>query len=361
MAARLRIPLGMFLPLNANTAPSDLPRNCSFAPQDWLILSRFWHPIAFCHEISEKPVAARLLDVDLVIWRTPAGLSVARDLCPHRGTQISAGRVDNGQLICPMHGLHFDPEGRCTKIPSNPDQTARVSPRLRLQTIQCQEKYGILWACLAQDPIWPVPDWPGIGDTTLKKVFVPPNTWHAAASRHVENFNDVAHFPWVHKETFGGNEDDRFPAYDVKTTDYGLTFDLGYDEGGNRFPDDVPGDSRHVVYTYQLTYPFSTIIIIQPNDSWYVQYFADTVCPVSAYETKIFQVATDTTGTPDEEFLIRESLMINDEDKPLVEAQRPEDLPLNLRDEVHIPADAMSVAYRRGLVEKFGLGGPNVR
>jgi hypothetical protein len=27
-------------------------------------------------------------------------------------------------------------------------------------------------------------------------------------------------------------------------------------------------------------------------------------------------------------------------------------------DEVHIPADRMSVAYRRALVEKFGLGAP---
>jgi vanillate O-demethylase monooxygenase subunit len=50
--------------------------------------------------------------------------------------------------------------------------------------------------------------------------------------------------------------------------------------------------------------------------------------------------------------------MINDEDKPLVENQRPEDLPLGIMDEVHIPADRMSIAYRRALVHKFGLGAP---
>ncbi|MEM6636784.1 MAG: aromatic ring-hydroxylating dioxygenase subunit alpha [Pseudomonadota bacterium] len=348
----------MFLPLSSEKVPNDLPRHSSFEPSDWHVLSRFWHPVAFCHEIAAEPVAARLLDVDLVIWRTPAGLSVARDLCPHRGTRLSNGRIDGDQLICPMHGLHFDGAGSCTKVPSNPDQSARVSPRLKLQSLRAEERYGILWTCLADDPIWPLPDWPGIKDAALKKVFVPSDTWHAAASRHVENFNDVAHFPWVHKETFGGNEEDRFPLYSVKETDYGLTFDIAYDEGGNRFPDDVEADSRRVVYTYQLTYPFSTVIIIQPNDSWYVQFFADTVCPVSAYETRIFQVATDTTGRPDEEFLIGESLMINNEDKPLVEEQRPEDLPLNIRDEVHIPADAMSIAYRRGLVKNFGLGKP---
>lgn len=347
----------MFLPLNHGKTASDLPRNCSFAENDWHVLSQFWHPVAFAHEITQTPVAARLLDVDLVVWRHGGGVSVARDLCPHRGTRLSAGRVDGGALVCPMHGLHFDGQGACIKIPSNPDQNARPSPRLQLQSLKTEERYGIIWTCLAEQPRWPLPNWPGIRDDALKKVFVPPNTWHAAASRHVENFNDVAHFPWVHKGTFGGSEDDRVPIYEVHETAYGLTFDLGYDEGGNRFPDDVPGDTRHVIYTYELTYPFSTIIIIRPNDSWYVQYFADTVCPVSAYETKIFQVATDTTGAPDEDFLIRESIMINDEDKPLVENQRPEDLPLGIMDEVHIPADRMSIAYRRGLA-RFGLGAP---
>ncbi|MEX0280386.1 MAG: Rieske 2Fe-2S domain-containing protein [Arenibacterium sp.] len=348
----------MFLPIDHSKSPSDLPRNCTFAENDWRILSQFWHPVAFCHEIADKPVPARLLDVDLVIWRTPNGFSAARDLCPHRGTRISAGRVDADQLVCPMHGLHFDSSGQCTRIPSNPDQSARVSPRLRLQMLKTEERYGILWACLSEEPVWPLPDWPGIRDEKLKKVFMRPDIWRAAASRHVENFNDVAHFPWVHKETFGGNEEDRFPPYKVQETDYGLTFDIGYDEGGNRFPDDVPGDNRHVVYTYELTFPFSSIIIIQPNDSWYIQYFADTVCPISAHESRIFQVATDTTGTPDEAFLIEESQMINDEDKPLVEAQCPEDLPLDIREEVHIPADAMSIAYRRALAGKFGLGAP---
>jgi len=89
-----------------------------------------------------------------------------------------------------------------------------------------------------------------------------------------------------------------------------------------------------------------------------VQGCADAGCPVSAHEPRIFQVATDTAGAPDRDFLITESLMINDEDKSLVENQHPEDLPLGIMDEVHIPADRMSVAYRRALVRKFGLGAP---
>ena len=97
--------------------------------------------------------------------------------------------------------------------------------------------------------------------------------------------------------------------------------------------------------------------MIGPDDSDYRQYFADTVCPVSAHETRIFQVVTDTTGKPDHDFLVKESLQINDEDKPMVEGQHPEDLPLDLTEEIHIPADRMSVEYRRALA-KLGLGAP---
>lgn len=348
----------MFQAVNNSKFASDLPRECTFDENDWRILAGFWHPVAFAHDIGDTPVRARLLDVDLVVYRTSQGLSVARDICPHRGTRLSAGSIADDRLVCPMHGLCFDHAGRCTKIPSAPHPDAKIPDRMRLFSVLSEERYGILWACLSGDPIWPLPDWEGIGDPERQKIYVPPDTWHAAASRHVENFNDLAHFPFVHGATFGNEEPAPVPLYKVEETGYGLTFDMPYLEGGNRFPDGVEAENRDVVYTYRLTFPFSTIIIIRPVDSDYVQYFGDAVCPVSARETRIFQVVTDTTDAPDAEALIRESLMINDEDKPIVEGQRPEDLPLDMSEEMHIPADRVSMAYRRALAKKFGLGAP---
>ncbi len=48
------------------------------------------------------------------------------------------------------------------------------------------------------------------------------------------------------------------------------------------------------------------------------------------------------------------NLQVFNEDRELVESQRPEDLPLNLALEVHIAADKTSVAYRR-LLKRMGL------
>ena len=101
----------MFQTTNNSKFVSELPRNNTFSENDWHILSGFWHPVAFAKDIKDSPVSAKLLDVDLVIYRTSNGISVAKDICPHRGTKLSNGWVSNDNLVCPMHGLCFDSVG----------------------------------------------------------------------------------------------------------------------------------------------------------------------------------------------------------------------------------------------------------
>lgn len=347
----------MFGAINAQKHQSPLPRGCTFEAGDWEILAGFWHPVLYSHEVSDKPVRARLLDVDLVVFRTENGIGVARDLCPHRGTRLSQGRVVGKNLVCPMHGLHFAADGACTRIPSMGDQQ-RIPPKMRLQSCQVTERYGLVWACLSETPIHPLPEWEGLGDAALKKLFLPSDVWQAAASRHVENFNDLAHFPWVHEGSFGGDKNAPVPPHQVEKTESGLRFEVQYREGANRFQDGVEGSERDVTYIYELTYPFATLLIMLPAGSDERYYLADVVCPESAHVSRIFQIMSDTAGMPHPEYWLKDQTFINDEDKPMVEEQKPEDLPLDLTAEMHIPADRVSLSYRRGLVDRFGLGAP---
>lgn len=346
----------MFQKADNSPAHLPLPRNATIPESDWRILAGFWHPVAFAHDVTDKPLHAKLLDLELVVYQTASGIAVARDLCPHRGARLSLGRVVNDRLVCPMHGLNFDHEGKCTRIPSVGDAGIVIPAKLCLQSYLTEVRYGIVWTCLNGQPAWPLPVWDGIANPGYKKLYMPNDTWLTSAPRHVENFNDIAHFPWVHTKSFGGEEDATCKPYKVDQTDYGLSFAVEYDESFNRFPDGVQGDRRRVRYTYELTFPFSTIIKVAPMESNFVHYFGDTVCPVSANESKIFQLCTDTTGDPDRGLWLKDGIIINSEDKPIVESQHPEDLPLDLRDEAHIPADRMSLEYRRTLVKKFGLG-----
>jgi len=82
----------------------------------------------------------------------------------------------------------------------------------------------------------------------------------------------------------------------------------------------------------------------------------DIASPVSARETNIFFVAARNFDphVPAEE-IIAYDLSIAAEDRPIVEGQRPEELPLDLSEELHVQADAVTIAYRRRLRE-LGLG-----
>jgi vanillate O-demethylase monooxygenase subunit len=348
----------MFLPADNSKHRNPVPRDTDIRPSDWLVLSGFWHPVAFAHEVGVAPAKARLLDVDLVIYRTSAGISVARDICPHRGTRLSRGGIIDDMLVCPMHGLHFDGAGQCRKIPSIADPNVHIPPSFRLNSVMSEVRYGIVWACLSGEPIWPLPVWSGIENPDFTKLYFPVESWAAGAPWHVENFNDLAHVPWIHDGTFGGHTGAPVPRYEVLHTDYGMTFHVPYTEGGNRFPDGVRAENRDVIYRYELTFPFTTLLRVEPTESDYILFYADVASPVSAHESRIFQVSTDTTGDPDAPLWLKDTLMINNEDRPVVEAQYPKDLPLDVREEMHIPADRMSIEYRRALVSKFGLGAP---
>ena len=343
---------------NSKLDKSDFPTNSSFRESDWHILAGFWHPIAFAHDVEDKPVVARLLDVDLVIYRTEQGITVAKDLCMHRGTKLTGGWICDNKLVCPMHGLQYDHSGTCVRIPSMKNLT-KIPDKLRLQVYQSVERYGIVWICLKDEAIWPLPEWRHLDDPSYKPIFIPLSVWYAAASRHVENFNDVAHAPWVHANTFGGEPDATIPLYQVQETNSGLSFKVPYLELGNRFPDGHDElENREVIYSYDLTFPFSTSLEVDVQGSEFIHVILGTVCPRSAHESLIFQIMTDNSGKPDKDYWLKDALLIIEEDKPLVEGQSPEDLPLDLREEVHVPADRMSVKYRKALATKFNLGSP---
>ncbi|MGB3573841.1 MAG: Rieske 2Fe-2S domain-containing protein, partial [Phormidesmis sp.] len=116
------------------------PRERTFSEGDWDAIAPFWYPIAFSYEVTDQPVSATLLDQRLVIWRSQAGLSVANDICLHRGIPLSMGHVEADQLICKYHGFHYGSSGQCTKIPANPN--AKIPAKLCLKTYPVQEAYG---------------------------------------------------------------------------------------------------------------------------------------------------------------------------------------------------------------------------
>ena len=82
----------------------------------------FWYPALRSDQVrGRKLERAMLLEVPLVIGRDTAGKAFAlRDICPHRGVPLSAGRVMAEDTVeCPYHGSLFEVKtGRVLSMPA---------------------------------------------------------------------------------------------------------------------------------------------------------------------------------------------------------------------------------------------------
>ncbi|MGB3768338.1 MAG: aromatic ring-hydroxylating dioxygenase subunit alpha [Phormidesmis sp.] len=332
-----------------------LPSGCTFSESDWQAIAPFWYPIAYSHNINDSPVGTTLLDQRLVIWRTSTGLSVANDICLHRGVPLSMGEVQDEQLICKYHGFHYSPVGQCTLIPANPQ--ANIPSQLCLKTYPVKEAYGLVWTTLtgnADDPD-ALPVFPEWLEPDYQPIKPDPIDLEAAAGRQMEGFLDVAHFAWIHADSFGDRQNPVVPKYTVEANARGLRSQ--YRSTVSNFPKSLqhraPADFEWL-RDFTVFLPFSALLRVHfPG--------RDRLCilnaasPVSARKTRVFSPLCrnfdqDQPLEPVYEF----NYQIFNEDKAVVEAQYPEDLPLDLKVESHIEADQTSIIYRKGLA-KLGL------
>lgn len=333
-------------------ASIPLPRECTFDAADFQILARHWYPIALTREIGEHPIPVRLLDETLVIYRAAQEIVVAHDICPHRGVPLSAGSGDGMTISCAYHGLQFGAAGRCVNIPAHPAD--KIPARMHLNNYPVIERYGLIWTSLdrAADPsAMPVMrHWNLDG---FQQITCPSIDIAAFAGRQVEGFLDVAHFGFVHSDTFGDPNNVVVPTYSPNFTDYG--FDVDYRSTVGNYPHGgrigEPGFEwlRH----FEAFVPFTATITVHFPEGGILN-IMNAASPVSARHTRMFApIARNFDQDEPVEDVYDFNLRVFEEDRAIVEIQQPENLPLDPKLEVHIPADRSSVAYRRCL---RGLG-----
>jgi phenylpropionate dioxygenase-like ring-hydroxylating dioxygenase large terminal subunit len=99
------------------------------------LLRRYWQPV-------------RVMSEDLVLYRDETGQPGLLGLhCPHRGTDLSYGRIEDGGLRCLYHGWLFDRAGRCLEQPGEPAGST-FHQRVRHQAYPCVERAGLVFAYL---------------------------------------------------------------------------------------------------------------------------------------------------------------------------------------------------------------------
>src|SRR5436190_24210701 len=110
------------------------------------LMRRYWQPVALAEELppSGAPVPVRLLSEDLVLFRDEAGRTGLLGLhCPHRGADLSYGRLEDGGLRCLYHGWLFNRLGRCLEQPGEPAGST-FHTRIQHTAYPCLEAGGMI-------------------------------------------------------------------------------------------------------------------------------------------------------------------------------------------------------------------------
>ena len=161
-----------------------------------------WYMFGWADEFIGKPVARQVLREQIVLFRDSSEHFVAlEDACPHRAVPLSLGRVSEGRIKCPYHGLEFDGSGVCRLNP----HISGPPDRLKVRAFPVVERYGVVWIWMGDpqlaDPDSIVPlNWLDSGSYTVCT-----GSLHIAADYRlvIDNLMDLAHAEYIHPDTVG--------------------------------------------------------------------------------------------------------------------------------------------------------------
>jgi phenylpropionate dioxygenase-like ring-hydroxylating dioxygenase large terminal subunit len=334
--------------------------------QDEVLLND-WHVVAFSHEVKAgELLPITLLERDLVAWRDNEGaVHVWEDLCVHRGARLSKGSIQDNTVVCPYHGWRYDGSAACVLMPAAPNET----PMKKARTIphHVREKYGFVWTCIGT-PAKDIVEYAEWDNPSFQQVHCGPYKFRSGY-RALDNFVDPTHFPFVHAGVNGVlDAPDAIPPYEVTEDEDGLS--------STEVRVTQPyGDPRNVpviaFYSYKIMRPLVSYLQKRleiadpsrahegnPNDRFCTLFTAQQVDPV----TSIVRICCGTNFTPQPTAadVRRRQDIVYAQDSAIVDTQRPERIPVDLRYELHHRSDLIGLKYRswlRKLGVSYGIHG----
>ena len=179
-------------------------------------LRRFWQPVAYAHQIKDVPFALTVMCEELVLFRDKSGrLGLVEAHCPHRGTSLEFGKVEEKGIRCCYHSWLMDIDGKILETPGEPEDST-LKDRLYHGAYPVVDFHGLIFTYMG--PQEKMPEFPkfdvleapgrriesGKAEGTGLPTLVPCN-W----LQDVDNFVDIAHEAFLHATISGLQFKDR--------------------------------------------------------------------------------------------------------------------------------------------------------
>jgi 5,5'-dehydrodivanillate O-demethylase oxygenase subunit len=250
---------------------ADIPRVGPGTPAgEWL--RKYWLALSTAEELYDIPKAVKVLGEELVLFRDLHGrLGLVGLHCPHRGTSLEYGDVEENGIRCPYHGWLFDVSGQCLEQPAEPKDSV-FCQKVKHLSYPVQELGGLIFAYLGPQPAPPLPRYSCLVDRGGMRQIEPVRTNDYNWFNFFENSADPCHICILHRHTGYGEQSwgDQFfsytdmPDFDFVETDYG--FKVVMTKPG-------PSAGTEFVDTMSLALP----CIIQVGDTEFVHAKVDAV------------------------------------------------------------------------------------
>ena len=210
--------------------PADIARIGPGTPAgDWF--RKYWLVVGTARDLYDIPQAVKVLGEELVLFRDPIGkLGLLGLHCPHRGTSLEYGDIEDGGLRCPYHGWLFDVSGQCLEQPAEPEGS-QFCRKVKHLSYPVQELGGLIFAYMGpdQDNPPPLPNYRALADANGQRSLETTRLYDYNWFNFIENGADPAHFSILHRaDPNDGTWRSWFfnfkdvPPFDAVETSYGM-------------------------------------------------------------------------------------------------------------------------------------------
>ena len=315
----------------------------------------FWHPVCTLKELRSASgrgalMSVTLLERKLVIAELDAGVVAMDDRCRHRSASLSLGWVEGSCIRCSYHGWLYNQDGRVVEIPSAP--VMGIPDKAKVNCYEAEIRYDLVWVRLDPSLATTIPDCLAWDDNELKCLKPDPYVWPTSCARRVENYTDLAHFPFIHDGSLGNRAVTVFPIPDIDQLKGEIRFTYYPEEQGRQLAGSE-GKLTELAYTdYRIILPFTVNLELNTKDGnkmglWHIS------CPIDSGHCKNFWITSrsgDKYNIEADESLVKFQLQILDQDEPIICSQVPPEIP-EPGHELPVKTDKLHVYYRRRLKE----------